>query len=115
MSYYQKAVKRMTETIKDPIYLLCGDDNTFWSNLSEDLPLVHQSPHIILGQETDVRTFVLLQNFRHFIMSNSTFIWWVVWMAETRVTSNVIVPAQWFGPTGLLDWEDIYEPHWIRI
>ena len=115
MAYYQQAVKQMTGMIKDPIYLLCGDDPTFWSNLSHDLPLVHQNPHIVLVQETDVRTFALLQSFRHFIMSNSTFIWWVVWMAEAVATSRVIVPAQWFGPRGLSQWEDIYEPHWIRV
>jgi Glycosyl transferase family 11 len=115
MSYYQEAVKRMSGLIADPIFLLCGDDPSFWAHLSDDLPLVHSCPHVVLEQETDVRTFVLLQQFRHFIMSNSTFIWWVVWMAERAARSRVIVPAQWFGPMGLRQWEDIYESHWIRI
>jgi hypothetical protein len=114
MSYYQQAVEKMTTMIQEPIFLLCGDDSTFWSHLSEDLPMVHRCPHIILKQESDVRTFILLQQFRHFIMSNSTFIWWAVWMAEKVAPCRVIAPTQWFGPAGLRVWEDIYEPNWIR-
>jgi hypothetical protein len=114
MSYYQQAVKKMTMMIKDPIFLLCGDDSSFWSHLSEDLPAVHQCRHIVLEQESDVRTFILLQQFRHFIMSNSTFIWWVVWMAEKVAPCRVITPTQWFGPAGLKDWKDVYEPQWIQ-
>jgi hypothetical protein len=46
-------------------------------------------------------------------MSNSTFIWWCAWMARPPI--RCIVPAQWFGPSGLLEWEDLYEPGWIRL
>lgn len=115
ISYYQNAVERCLaeEWVKDPIFLLTGDDPAFWSNLAADLPQVHARPHILLREESDVRTFVLLQQFRHFIMSNSTFIWWVVWMAGPSV--HCIVPKQWFGPSGLSEWEDIYEPGWVRL
>lgn len=113
MEYYKKAVDQMSTSIKDPIYLLCGDDIQFWSTLEKDLPHVHSSPHVILSDETDVRTFLLLQQFQYFIMSNSTFMWWVVWMAFS--TKKVIVPKQWFGPSGLSNWKDIYEPLWERL
>lgn len=112
MNYYRSAVERMSQHVENPIYLLCGDDPQFWSTMEQDLPLVHTSPHMILRDETDVRTFLLLQQFQHFIMSNSTFIWWVVWMACPK---QVIVPKQWFGPCGLPDWDDIYEPSWKRL
>lgn len=113
MSYYQNAVEQMLPTVKDPFFLLCGDDPTFWSTLQTDLPLVHARPHLVL-QETDIRTFALLIHFRHFILSNSTFMWWVAWMANQVAPTTVIAPQQWFGPSGLPDWEDIYEPHWKR-
>jgi len=112
MEYYREAVKKMSNHISDPIYLLCGDDPQFWSTIKQDLPHVYASPHVLLQDETDVRTFVLLQQFQHFIMSNSTFIWWVVWMASSK---KVIVPKQWFGPHGITQWEDIYEPSWERL
>ena len=68
-------------------------------------------PHMIL-EESDINTFALLQQFKHFIMSNSTFIWWCVYLADAK---NVIVPAKWFGPAGPQLYEDIYEPNWVRM
>jgi len=115
MSYYQAAVNRCLEEkwVEDPIFLLTGDDPAFWSTLATDLPQVHARPHILLHKESDVKTFVLLQQFRHFILSNSTFIWWTAWMA--RAPTRCIVPKQWFGPAGLPEWEDVYEPGWVRL
>ncbi len=115
MSYYQQAVKRCLaeKWIEEPFFLLTGDDPAFWLTLSIDLPQVYACPHIILHKESDIRTFVLLQQFRHFIMSNSTFIWWTAWLARSPI--KCIVPKQWFGPDGLPDWEDVYEPGWIRL
>lgn len=115
MSYYQKAVEHcLAKTwVKDPIFLLTGDDPTFWSHLATDLPQVYAHSHILLQGESDVRTFILLQQFRHFILSNSTFSWWFAWMA--RPPTKCIVPKQWFGPQGLSEWEDLYESGWVRI
>lgn len=114
MTYYQKAVNRILTKVKDPFFLLCGDDPSFWSSLSTDLPAVKACPHFILQGESDVKTFALLLHFRHFILSNSTFMWWVAWMAEQMAPTHVIAPRQWFGPSGLPDWKDLYEPHWER-
>jgi hypothetical protein len=98
--------------ISEPIFLLTGDDPSFWSEIGSYIPEVFQNPHIILQNETDVRTFILLQQFKYFIMSNSTFIWWVVWMANSK---KVIVPKKWFGPKGLSNWEDVYDPEWEQV
>jgi hypothetical protein len=54
----------------------------------------------------------LLQQFRHFIMSNSTFIWWCVYLSSAH---HVIAPAKWFGPKGPHPFHDIYEPSWIQM
>jgi hypothetical protein len=115
MSYYQQAVERCLaeKWVEDPLFLLTGDDPSFWAHLETDLPHVHARSHILLQGESDVRTFILLQQFRHFIMSNSTFIWWAVWMAGP--SARCIVPKQWFGPQGLSEWEDVYEPRWMRL
>jgi hypothetical protein len=110
--YYRQALDRILPHISEPIFLLTGDDPSFWSEIRNDIPEVFQNPHIILQNETDVRTFILLQQFKYFIMSNSTFIWWVVWMANSN---KVIVPKQWFGPKGLSNWEDVYDPEWEQV
>lgn len=111
-SYYRRALDCMLPHISEPIFLLAGDDPTFWEKIKDEIPEVFQNPHIILSQETDVRTFILLQQFKYFIMSNSTFIWWVVWLARAK---KVVAPSKWFGPAGLSQWEDVYESDWIRV
>ena len=103
--YYIDALEKMTDTVKNPFLVLCGDDNQFWKNMEI------KYPHIIL-EENDINTFILLQQFNYFIMSNSTFIWWCAYLADTK---NVIVPAKWFGPAGPCPYHDIYEDEWIRM
>jgi hypothetical protein len=105
IEYYKEALGRMTETVKHPFLVLCGDDNTFWKNMEIEYP------HIIL-EDSDINTFALLQQFHYFIMSNSTFIWWCVYLANTK---KAFVPAKWFGPAGPSPYEDIYEDEWERI
>jgi hypothetical protein len=108
-SYYKEAIQRMKIKVKDPIWLLTSDDNRYWIDIEKDLGI--HSP-IILMNESDVHSFTLLQQFKHYIISNSTFIWWAAWMADAP---HVIVPSKWFGPWGSAEYEDIYEPHWERI
>lgn len=105
ITYYERALQKMTQDVAHPFIVLCGDDNQFWKQMK--LPY----PHVIL-EESDINTFALLQQFNHFIMSNSTFIWWCVYLADAK---NVIVPAKWFGPTGPQEYENIYESMWIRM
>ena len=112
-SYYKNAVDYVFEqmNIKNPLFVLCGDDNGYWNEIRNMIPLVFSHDHIILN-ESDIYTFVLLQQFNNFIMSNSTFIWWCAWLSSAK---NVIVPAQWFGPAGPSQYEDIYEDSWVRM
>ncbi|NDB86909.1 MAG: hypothetical protein EB127_30100, partial [Alphaproteobacteria bacterium] len=105
--YYKEAIQRMKEKISDPIWVLTSDDNRFWIEIENDLGI--HAP-IIMMNESDIHSFVLLQQFNHYIMSNSTFIWWCVWMADAK---HVIAPSKWFGPLGPYPYEDIYELHWI--
>ena len=108
-SYYKEAIQRMKTKVKDPIWLLTSDDNRYWIDIEKDLD-VH-SPMILMN-ESDIHSFILLQQFKHYIISNSTFIWWAVWMSNAP---HVIAPSKWFGPWGPAEYEDIYEPHWERL
>ncbi len=110
--YYTEAIKRILERIPNPIFLFCGDDNQFWNTISDSISEAYKHEWYVLSNETDIVTFYLLQRFQNFIMSNSTFIWWCVWLSNAK---TVFVPKKWFGPTGPSEYEDIYEPSWIRI
>jgi hypothetical protein len=111
-SYYKETIGRMMKRIEQPIFLLCSDDSSYWNEIKNDIPDVFNHEHIILNHESDIRTFALLQQFQNFIMSNSTFIWWCVWMSSAK---HVLVPSKWFGPAGPAYYEDIYEENWERI
>lgn len=112
INYYKKAISIMLERVNNPIFLLCGDDNNFWEQIRQDMPEVFDHTNIIL-EENDILTFTLLQQFKNFIMSNSTFIWWCVWLSKD--VKNVIAPSKWFGSGGYSKYSDIYEPSWALI
>lgn len=111
-AYYREAVQRIMTRITNPIFLLCSDDQTFWNEIRDDITPVFENEHIVLEEESDIRTFVLLQQCQHFIMANSTFIWWCVWLSDAK---NVMVPSKWFGPEGPMPYDDIFEESWERI
>jgi len=127
-AYYREAVQRMMERVQsspaglvqsspaglvqNPIFLLCSDDQSFWNEIREDIAPVFAHEHIILDDDSDLRTFTLLQQCHNFIMANSTFIWWCVWMADAK---HVIAPGKWFGPEGPYPYHDIFEDSWELI
>jgi hypothetical protein len=110
-AYYREAVRRMLKRVTNPIFLLCSDDQSFWNEIRDDIAPVFEKEHIML-EDSDIHTFVLLQQFQNFIMANSTFMWWCVWLSDAK---NVIAPSKWFGPYGPAPYDDIFEESWERI
>ena len=112
--YYRRAIDRMLQHIPNPIFLLTSDDPAFWTEIASDLSAAKQHPVLTIDfPYSDIRAFRLLQQFQHFIMSNSTFIWWCAWLAKD--VKHVLAPTRWFGPAGPAQYEDIYESSWERI
>ena len=111
-AYYYEAVQRIMQKVQDPIFLLCSDDQAFWNEIREDIAPVFAHEHVLLDDDSDLRTFTLLQQCHNFIMANSTFIWWCVWMADAK---HVIAPGKWFGPEGPSPYHDIFEDGWELI
>ena len=50
-SYYKKAVEKMINSVQNPIFLLCGDDNHFWKEIKDDISAVYQQEHLILDEK----------------------------------------------------------------
>ena len=103
----------MCGRIEKPIFLLCSDDPSYWITSMPHIESLHTNEFHILSDEDDVTTLALLQQFHYFIMANSTFSWWAVWLA--KATRHVIAPAKWFGPAGPSQCEGIYESAWERM
>lgn len=109
VDYYERAIEKMKTVVADPIWVLTSDDNSFWN----EVPSIASLSNVYtLNEGSDIHAFTLLQQFQHFIMANSTFIWWCVWLSTAK---KVIAPNNWFGPTGPRPFDDIYEPEWERI
>jgi hypothetical protein len=84
---------------------------------SEDVDWCRAQPFFagatIVDESDECLTFELLSRFRRYIISNSSFSWWATWLGPAP--EMVLAPDRWFGPAGPQDWEDIYEPSWIKI
>lgn len=112
--YYVKATEKMCEYVKQPHYLLCSDDAEYWRESVPKIPLLAAADYTILGEESDVNTLALLQQFSHFVIANSSFSWWSAWLAADE--KKVIAPNRWFGPAGPAAqfYQDIYDEGWVK-
>ncbi len=119
LDYYSLAINKMEELLKQDVvdqsktkcdlggdmgnlgspslYLLISDDNQYLNYLINEIPVLKERSLIL--SESDVDTFLLAQSFQHFIIANSTFSWWIAYLAQTP-KSHVIAPKTWFGPNG---------------
>ena len=113
IDYYNEAIKKISNEIEDPIFILAADDPSFWSSVINELPQLSNRNIYILDDESEICTLALLQQFQYFIIANSTFSWWAAWLSED--TKKVIAPSKWFGPTGPQNYKDIYMPSWELI
>jgi hypothetical protein len=107
-SYYITALEEMQQHVQDPFFVLMSDDMNYWK---ESL-LFQNKPHVMFD-ESEITCLYMMSRSQHFIMANSSFSWWGVFMAIKA--DNVIAPRQWFGPDGPQDWQDIYEEGWILM
>jgi hypothetical protein len=113
IDYYNEAIKKMSNEIEDPIFILTSDDSSFWGSVINELPELNNRNIYILDNENEINTLALLQQFQYFIIANSSFSWWAAWLSKD--TKKVIAPAKWFGPTGPQNYKDIYMPSWELI
>lgn len=110
--YYQDTTSLMLDIVKDPIFVLCSDDSTFWTQNLHSIPAFQNNLLYFLWGEDDIHTLALFMQFQYFILANSTFGWWGAYLADTK---QVFVPSKWFGPKGPQYYKDIYCPEWDKI
>lgn len=113
IDYYKEAIKKMSNEIENPIFILASDDPSFWTSVINELPQFNSRNIYILDDENEITTIALLQQFQYFIIANSTYSWWAAWLSKDP--KKVIAPSKWFGPTGPQNYKDIYMPSWELI
>ena len=113
-AWYARALSEMDrQRAGRPTRYLVFSDDLAWCQASEQADLWAGRDVVFVDESDDCRALHLMSQFRAFVISNSSFSWWAAWLLPTDKT--VIAPNRWFGPAGPQDWEDIYEPGWIRL
>jgi len=106
-NYYRSATGRMRELHPNAQFLVFSDDLP-WARGLDFL-----ADATFVDEPNAATALYLMSRFERYIISNSSFSWWAVWLGSPAKT--VIAPDRWFGPTGPRDYQDVYEPSWIRI
>lgn len=115
VDYYRRGIRHMATKVKDPVYILFSDDMNFWYDTIRQIPELETGTKVMVNESDTSISLMLMAQFSNFIIANSTFSWWAVWMARGARTTNVVAPKCWFGPAGPKDYENIYEADWIRL
>lgn len=102
-SYYQRAC-----SMAPTPHLLVLSDDIAWCKSREWLADAR-----FVDEPDATISLYLMSQFENYIISNSSFSWWAVWLG--REAKTVLAPAKWFGPAGPQDVQDIYEPGWTRL
>ena len=106
--YYQRAITAARATLGADCPLLVFSDDLAWCRAQSWL-----EGSLFIEEPNDCMALWLMSQYRHFILSNSTFSWWGAWLSGKP--GSVWAPDTWFGPGMPRDWHDIYEPHWVRL
>jgi hypothetical protein len=106
-SYYVNAVQRMMSETCITKVLVFSDDIEWCKTIG--LP----ESTVYVDESDETIALLLMSQFKHYIISNSSFSWWAVWLGESATL--VYAPDRWFGPQGPQDIQDIYESSWVKL
>jgi hypothetical protein len=111
ISYYQKAMKLIEKTVKNPKYYIFSDDPEWTKN---NIKPEHQAIYISHNKGIDCHEDMrLMSRCKHNIIANSSFSWWGAWLNQ-NVKKIVIAPQQWFLNKSV-NQKDIIPKKWIKI
>lgn len=102
-TYYETAMRYMSERIKDPVFILFSDDIKWCTEFfnGSEFPVVYQNQPWNAIDDLCGISFC-----KHGIMSNSTFSWWGNWLGEHK---NRIVIA----PKGITFNDKFIPDRWV--
>ena len=107
-SYYHNAFAEIKKHVANPFFVLVSDDPSYWDSVT--IP----GPNTRINEANSAITLYFMTHFKNYIISNSTFAWWGAFLSQHQ-NPLVLAPEKWFGPAGFQDYQDIYEPEWIKI
>lgn len=110
--YFLRGAKTIAEKVAEPHFFIFSDDVEWCrANLHLDYPTT------VVGHEHKGEKFGnymrLMMACQHFIIPNSSFAWWAVWL-NTNKEKMVIAPKNWFNDSAY-DTSDLVPDAWMRM
>ena len=107
--YYREALKvfSLDHASGNCHYILCTDDI---DSVREEFDI---GQFIVSNSKDELEDLYLLSQCDSVVICNSTFSWWGAWLGKNK--DKVICPAEWFGPAGPSDYQDIFAEGWIKL
>lgn len=105
--YFKRSVEQLCEDVKNPTLIFFSDD-VVWvkENIRFDYPSFYESVGNTLPEK-----IALMTSCKHFILSNSSFSWWVEYLADAP-QKKVVAPSRWYA-NGIH--ADLYQDYWHLI
>ncbi len=112
LAYYKSAIAIASQNLVNPHFFVFSDDKEWCRHYLGHLPATTVVGEIHNGERYS-NYLQLMAACRHFIIPNSSYAWWAVWLANQK-DNLVIAPSVWFSdPTW--DTRDLVLPYWLRL
>lgn len=113
LSYYQAAMRRISEAAGNPHFFLFSDDPAW---VGDNLVTGPFAATVVDSRQAgwpDWADMMLMSACRHHIIANSTFSWWGAWLSPHR-TGMTCAPSRWFA-AGNENLDDLFPKGWVRV
>ncbi|HSZ71254.1 MAG TPA: alpha-1,2-fucosyltransferase [Cytophagaceae bacterium] len=112
MNYFEPAIDFLASSLAYPKAFVFSDDPAWCEeNFKLNIPMqVVDHSHKGFKFSNQLQ---LMATCKHFVIPNSTFAWWAVWL-NNKENSKVIAPKKWFNDEHI-DTKDLIPETWIRF
>lgn len=107
--YYYRAIDKMRFLVPDAHYYVFSDNIEEVKGLFAKFSDLHFT--YIEAKYTDQESLFLGSCCRHFIISNSTFSWWMQYLSDNK-SKIVLAPNKWYNTNNPCD---IYQDNWLLV
>lgn len=112
LDYFLQAADYLCKRVPDPTFYIFSDDLAW---CAENIQL--KSPIVWVGHDMKGVKFGnylrLMSACKHFIIPNSSFAWWAVWLNDNP-DRMVVAPEKWFNDQAI-NTSDLVPKEWIRL